>query len=161
MVQEMPVTEVQVRPFPETVVGTIGVLLSWFTIHARMSRFAPGAIEFVVADVIFEPAAPPAVSSVALMAAKAADGANNDKTARLAARIVALIFRAPQAGNSSKNSDLTAAGSDAPLPRADPAHRLMIPRPRTRGSGHPASPGRAPDRRVASMCPDWSRPVET
>src|SRR5437773_8013906 len=111
MWQEMPGTEVQVRPFPETVVGTIGVLLSWFTIHARMSRFAPGAIEFVVADVIFEPAAPPAVSSVALMAAKAADGANNDRTARLAARTVlmnvsflisfALIFRVPQAGNSS------------------------------------------------------------
>ena len=104
-------TEVQVRPFPETVVGTIGVLLSWFTTHARMRRFAPGAIEFVVADVIFEPAAPPAVSSVALMAAKAADGANNDRTARLAARTVlmnvsflissALIFRVPQAGNSS------------------------------------------------------------
>src|SRR5438034_1451190 len=114
MFQEAPVTEVQVRPFPETVVGTIGVLLSWLTIHARMSRFAPGAIEFVVADVIFEPAAPPSVRSVALMAARDADGTTNNRRARLAARRVlmnvsflissALIFRVPQARNSHERS---------------------------------------------------------
>src|SRR6266704_6346123 len=79
-----------------------------------MSRFAPGAIEDVVAVLIFEPAAPPPVSSVALMAANAADGANNERTARLAARTVlmnvffplssALIFRAPQVRNSNERS---------------------------------------------------------
>src|SRR5947207_15498301 len=114
-----------------------------------MSRFAPGAIEAVVAEVIFEPAAPPSVRTVALIAAKAADGADNNRTARLAARSVrksvfvpgssALILRAPQVG--------TAAGVDAPRPHANPAHGLVIPRRCARGSGHPASPGRAPDPR--------------
>src|SRR6266581_2357912 len=136
-----------------------------------MSRFAPGAIDCVGTVLIFEPETPPSARSVTLMAAKAADGANNDKTARLAARSVlmnvsflissALMFRAPQAGNSSQNSDLAAAGVDAQHSRADPAHGLIIPRRRTRGSGHPASPRRAPGPRVASTCLGWSRPVET
>src|SRR2546425_32339 len=78
----------QVRPFPDSV-GIPGVGVAVLATHARTSWFAPGAIDAVVALFGF-PLAPPSVRSVALMAAKAADGANNDKTARLVARRVLM-----------------------------------------------------------------------
>src|SRR5205809_4200293 len=126
----------QVRPFPESV-GIPGVGVAVLATHARTSWFAPGAIDCVVALLGF-PLAPPAVSSVALTAARAADGTTNDRTARLAAWSVLMnvFIRAPRVGNSAQVGSLAPAGVDAPLPGADPAHRLIIPRRCTHGSGH-------------------------
>ena len=61
-------TVTQFRPFPESD-GSPAFVPSVLTIHARMSRFAPGAIDVVVADWIFGEAVPPPSRTVALIAA--------------------------------------------------------------------------------------------